>query len=743
MAQKKTGFSNTNFVQADKLLINNGLTSSINFRFVGGSTLTFSLPTTYGNNGWAIITDGNGNLTFGTVSGAGNVNGTGTSPKHAYWSATNSLSSSLLEEGSGQLLFPAGTTAAPGISFILDGDTGFRRSNTNQLTAVAGGQDIATFKNGGVQVGQVLYTNTDGPANYVLATDGSGNTLWVENIIGATGATGATGSYITGGQSNGTNELIFTLSTGGTISVIGTFSGTSGTSGANGTSGTRGTSGTSGANGTSGTSGQSGSAGTSGTRGTSGTSGANGTSGLNGTSGINGTSGTAGTSGTSGTSGINGTSGTSATSGSAGTSGTSGQSGSAGTSGTSATSGTSGITGTSGTSGIKGATGSLDAQFIDGWLNTGSYSTQIIALTGSTWTGGNTFSGSISGTYQGQRYFNWPYIYDAIDDNQWVRTAVYGTTGATGSTGTSGTSGTRGTSGTSGQSGTAGTSGASNLSGQATATGTTNYVSKFTGATALGNSTIIDDGTQVQFMDGTFALPEITFANDLDTGIFRHGTNQLGIAAGGATSAYFDQFGIVIGATAGTGVNHIRFSRSNTGIYNVFGGELQILSNNFVSAYFANRQILLNTGATQTAPAIAFSGDADTGIFRPGANQLSISANGQVAATFYDAGINSPMFSGAVSANTSVSGSFTQSLANSNNFAYTLTGNTTFDYSNATQSVYNFVIKAGTYSFTLGTASNWQTVGATALGFTGSFIMSAIYDGTDMWVATTKNYQSY
>ena len=591
MAQKKTGFSNTNFVQADKLLINNGLTSSINFTFVGGSTLTFSLPTTNGSNGWAIITDGNGNLTFGTVSGAGNVNGTGTAPKHAYWSATNSLASSLLEEGSGQLLFPAGTTAAPGISFILDGDTGFRRSNTNQLTAVAGGQDIATFKSGGVQVGQVFYTNTDGPANYVLATDGSGNTLWVENIIGATGATGA---YIVSGNLVNPNQLIFTLNTGATVSASGTFSGTSGqsgtagTSGQTGTSGTRGTSGTSGGAGAAGATGTSGSAGTSGTSGqtfgTSGSSGQTGTSGTSGQTGTSGTSGqtgsagTSGTRGTSGTSGQSGTVGTSGSSGQTGTAGTSGQTGTAGTSGQTGTSGSSGNNGTSGSSGAVGATGSIGAQLVDGWLNSASYSTQIIALTNSNnWTIGNTFSGSISSTYQGQRYFASPYFYDAIDDNQWVRKNI------------------------------------------------TN-----------------------QYESGSFLTPSITFVNDVDTGIFNAGANQVAISAGGAT-----------------------------------------------------------------------------------------------AATFYNAGVNSPMYSSNVAINTSVSGTFTQSLASSNNYAYTLTGNTTFNYSSATTSVYNFVIKAGTYSFTLGTPSNWQTVGATGLGFTGSFVMSAIYDGTDMWIATTKNYQSY
>jgi hypothetical protein len=99
-------------------------------------------------------------------------------------------------------------------------------------------------------------------------------------------------------------------------------------------------------------------------------------------------------------------------------------------------------------------------------------------------------------------------------------------------------------------------------------------------------------------------------------------------------------------------------------------------------------------------------------------------------------------YSGVVATN-SISGTFTQSLATSNNYAYTLTGDTTFGFTDPQPSTYNFLIKAGTHTFTLSSDSNWQSVGATALGFTGSFVMSCLYDGTDMWVSATRNYQSY
>jgi hypothetical protein len=49
-----------------------------------------------------------------------------------------------------------------------------------------------------------------------------------------------------------------------------------------------------------------------------------------------------------------------------------------------------------------------------------------------------------------------------------------------------------------------------------------------------------------QFRDGTFAFPTIAFLSDTNTGLFRPGTDQLGIAAGGATSAVFNSSGIVL-----------------------------------------------------------------------------------------------------------------------------------------------------------------------------------------------------
>jgi hypothetical protein len=54
--------------------------------------------------------------------------------------------------------------------------------------------------------------------------------------------------------------------------------------------------------------------------------------------------------------------------------------------------------------------------------------------------------------------------------------------------------------------------------------------------------TITGDEGQIELQDGTAAAPSLFFVNDVDTGLFRPGTNLLGIAAGG-------QAAITIGAT--------------------------------------------------------------------------------------------------------------------------------------------------------------------------------------------------
>jgi archaellin len=89
-----------------------------------------------------------------------------------------------------------------------------------------------------------------------------------------------------------------------------------------------------------------------------------------------------------------------------------------------------------------------------------------------------------------------------------------------------------------------------------------------------------------------------------------------------------------------------------------------------------------------------------------------------------------------------VSGSHSVDLSQANIFVLNLSGDTTLNYSNPKQSGYNFLIKAGTHSLTLGTSSNFKTPDGDNITLTGNSVLSGIYDGVDMWVSPQENYDN-
>jgi hypothetical protein len=368
-------------------------------------------------------------------------------------------------------------------------------------------------------VNVVAVNTSNQPHDIIFYTEGSSYYSYVQTTFNApSGSSGTAGTSSTSGTS-GSNGTSSTSGSNGT-------SGTNGTSGSSSTSGTNGTSSTSGTNGTSASSGSAGTSGSGGTSASSGTSALDGTAGTSGSAGISGTSATAGTSGATGSSGASGTNGTS------GSSATSGVNGSAGTSSTSGTNGTSGGNGSSGTSGINGTAGSSATAGTSG--ATGS--------SGATGTSGSSGTSSSSGPAGSSG-----------------TSSTAGSSGPSGSSGTSGGTGSSGASGSNGSSGSSGSNAARNeqtftaTAGQTTfsiaytvgqldvyyngsklapaeftatngtsftlssaafasdivnavayitgagvgGSGTTNYISKFTGSTTLGNSLIWDNGTNV------------------------------------------------------------------------------------------------------------------------------------------------------------------------------------------------------------------------------------------------------
>jgi Collagen triple helix repeat (20 copies) len=315
-----------------------------------------------------------------------------------------------------------------------------------------------------------------GPIGLTGAT-GLAGTNGANGAIGATGLTGATGLAGTNGT-NGTNGAIGatgltgasgsagTNGTNGTNGAIGA-TGLTGATGSAGTNGTNGTNGATGATGLTGAIGATGSNGTNGATGATGAVGANGATGNNGTNGTNGATGATGAVGANGATGNNGTNGTNGATGATGTVGANGATGSNGTNGTNGATGATGAVGANGATGSNGTNGTNGATGANGAIGaTGSNGTN--GATGATGTAGANGSTGATGN-----------------------NGTNGATGATGATGSNGTNGTAGANGTNGATGVTGPTGPGSVS------GTTNYISKFTSATGLGNSTIQDNGTSI------------------------------------------------------------------------------------------------------------------------------------------------------------------------------------------------------------------------------------------------------
>jgi hypothetical protein len=139
----------------------------------------------------------------------------------------------------------------------------------------------------------------------------------------------------------------------------------------------------------------------------------------------------------------------------------------------------------------------------------------------------------------------------------------------------------------------------------------------------------------LQLPDGSAALPSLTFSNDLDTGVFRAGTNQLGLVCGGATK-------VQIGSTALT--------------------------------IAAGMQLAPNSG-TVGAPTYSFGPDLTSGLYRAGAGDVRMAISGADVAAFaatgttFAAGITGPLtITGALSVTGALSATAglttTQSTAN-------------------------------------------------------------------------------
>ena len=139
--------------------------------------------------------------------------------------------------------------------------------------------------------------------------------------------------------------------------------------------------------------------------------------------------------------------------------------------------------------------------------------------------------------------------------------------------------------------------------------------------------------------DGINSTPGLAFENDTDTGIYRVTTNEIGIAAGGATSSLFTANGIRTPDGTAALPAYSFYSDTNTGLYLGAADALVVSTGGLSSASFTSNGIKTANG-TLALPAHSFFNDTDTGLYLATTNTIAVVAGGATSAVFNSGGID-------------------------------------------------------------------------------------------------------
>lgn len=146
------------------------------------------------------------------------------------------------------------------------------------------------------------------------------------------------------------------------------------------------------------------------------------------------------------------------------------------------------------------------------------------------------------------------------------------------------------------------------------------------------------DGTRAftgaqAFAVGTLALPGITFSGDTDTGIYHPAANQVAISCGNTQACLWSssQMRVRDGSAAAPGIAWI--SATSLGFHRINGTTIGFAAGSSSRIQFSDAALtstvpVLAPDGTVGAPAMAFSSDTDTGLFRVAENTLALATGG-------------------------------------------------------------------------------------------------------------------
>lgn len=221
----------------------------------------------------------------------------------------------------------------------------------------------------------------------------------------------------------------------------------------------------------------------------------------------------------------------------------------------------------------------------------------------------------------------------------------------------------------------------------------------------------------VKYPAGSAVVPSITFENDLDTGFYNPGANQIGISTGGVVSTVFTATGYSF-RTGSVGSPGLYVDGdSNTGFYSPSTDQIGITAGGTASAVFTATGYSFLSGSAST-PGLYVSGDTDTGFYSPGANQIGIATAGSLRLSVGSNGVVTAKNGAVAEIGTLTDGAtITPDFAANCNFTVTLGGNRTIaNPTNLTagQSGSIFLVQDATGSRTVSWGSYWDFSGGTA-----------------------------
>lgn len=171
------------------------------------------------------------------------------------------------------------------------------------------------------------------------------------------------------------------------------------------------------------------------------------------------------------------------------------------------------------------------------------------------------------------------------------------------------------------------------------------------GANNLGLATAgvlalsIDATQHCLFIDGTVALPAISFIADSDTGIFRNAANNLRLVTGGVSileigSNVTVNSGVLRSQDGAVGTPGFSFDLdTDTGMYRAGANVIAFSTGGVFTGGFSSSQQLIMPDGSAALPSITFNADNDTGMYRTSTNNPAFSANGALVFQYDPFGI--------------------------------------------------------------------------------------------------------